>query len=318
MRNPNGYGSVTKLKGKRRRPYMVRISGSEGREILGYYATKKDALQALAEFNKSPYDISGSSTFAEVFEKWYHEKERTVGVQALCSYQAAFRHCELIHDRPLASLRLVDYQAVADGVSETSKSTATNVKLVLSGVNDYAMRYDLIPRDYSQYVMITYAPPKDKHKPFTAEEIAAVWKMKDCPERDITLILLYSGWRISELLELPTENIDLEMMTMVGGKKTAAGKNRLVPIHHRILPMMCRYAALDRRMSYTKYQKWLMEHTGHLCHDTRHTFISLLQSAGADRICIERIVGHTSKSLTDKVYTHKDIAELRKTIELLR
>lgn len=317
MRNPNGYGSVAKLKGKRRKPYIVRISGTYGREILGYYTTKREALQALAEFNRNPFDISCSSTFAEIFEQWYHEKERTVGVQALYSYQAAFKHCELIHDRPLASLRLADYQAVADSVSEASQSTAANVKIVLSGVNDYALRYDIIPRDYSQYVTINYAPPKDKHKPFTAEEIAAVWKMKNSPERDITLILLYSGWRVSELLEMPAENIDLEMMTMLGGKKTAAGKNRIVPIHHRILPMMCRFVETER-VPYKKYHEWLKKTTGHLCHDTRHTFISLLQSAGADRICLERLVGHASKTLTERVYTHKDIAELRKTVELLK
>ena len=55
----------------------------------------------------------------------------------------------------------------------------------------------------------------------------------------------------------------------------------------------------------------------HIPHDTRHTFISELQSRGADHICIERLVGHASKGITDTVYTHKDIQELRRTVEMI-
>ncbi|MBQ5316360.1 MAG: tyrosine-type recombinase/integrase [Oscillospiraceae bacterium] len=315
MRNPNGYGSITKLTGKRRRPYMVRTGGKK-REVIGYYATKKEALQALAEYNKNPYDVSTHSTFADIFVMWYHEKERAVGTNTLSSYQAAFKHCSDIHDRALCDLRLSDYQKIADSMSNRSQSSANNVKIVLNGVNTYALKHDIIPRDYSQHIILSYAPPTGKHKVFTAEEVDAVWNMPDSTGRDITLILLYSGWRISELLEI--DNIDIEAMTMTGGKKTKAGRNRIVPIHHRILPMVKRFAALGRRMTYNDYQEWLMQHTGHLCHDTRHTFISLMQSAGADHVCLERIVGHSSKGMTDLVYTHKSIDELRETIELLK
>ena len=70
-------------------------------------------------------------------------------------------------------------------------------------------------------------------------------------------------------------------------------------------------------ISYPAFFEWMKSNTGHIPHDTRHTFISELQSRGADHICIERLVGHSSKGVTDKVYTHKDIQELRQTVELL-
>ena len=62
MRLPNGYGSVSKLSGNRRRPYIVRITAGwddEGKQLLktlGYYPSKKEALQALVEYNAAPYD----------------------------------------------------------------------------------------------------------------------------------------------------------------------------------------------------------------------------------------------------------------------
>jgi integrase len=40
---------------------------------------------------------------------------------------------------------------------------------------------------------------------------------------------MYSGWRISELLNLKTADVDLQAGTMKGGTKTKAGKNRVVP-----------------------------------------------------------------------------------------
>lgn len=77
MKLPNGYGSVTKLTGNRRRPYMVRITTgftNDGRQlmkILGYYAKRTEALNALAEYNQSPYDAGNINlTFAQLHKRW--------------------------------------------------------------------------------------------------------------------------------------------------------------------------------------------------------------------------------------------------------
>lgn len=67
MRLPNGYGEVVKLSGARRRPYAARITTgwyyndqTEKRvqryQILGYAATRAEALQILAHYNDYPID----------------------------------------------------------------------------------------------------------------------------------------------------------------------------------------------------------------------------------------------------------------------
>ena len=49
MRNPNGYGSIIKLSGKRRKPFAVRVTigwNNNGKQIykyIGYYKTKQEA-----------------------------------------------------------------------------------------------------------------------------------------------------------------------------------------------------------------------------------------------------------------------------------
>ncbi len=55
----------------------------------------------------------------------------------------------------------------------------------------------------------------------------------------------------------------------------------------------------------------------HKPHDCRHTFATLMDNAGANKVCIKRIMGHASTDITDKVYTHKDIEELKKAVDLI-
>lgn len=328
MRLPKGYGTITKLSGNRRRPFWVRLGceySSDGKKLteirptLGYYETRAEALEALHAFHKNPFDITNKSTFAEIYEKWLCEKSQKVSNTTIKSYRSAMKHCRTLWDRPLSELRLADFQAVMDSIGNASASTVTNVKIVLSGVSAYGMRYELISKDYTQYLTASHAENKGKHRPFTAAEIQSLWEMPQSMERDISIILLYTGWRISELLEMPSESIDMAAMTMTGGKKTRASKNRIVPIHTRIRDIVAKYVSkpLPFGMRYAVYAEWLKEHTGHTPHDTRHTFITELQNRGADHICIQRLAGHASDNITDKVYTHKDIAQLRQTVELI-
>ena len=54
MKNPNGYGSVVKLSGNRRKPYAVRKTAGwneKGHPIyinIGYFSTREEGLIALA------------------------------------------------------------------------------------------------------------------------------------------------------------------------------------------------------------------------------------------------------------------------------
>ena len=76
MKLPNGYGSVVKLSGKRRKPWMVRkttgyridpVKEKKVNEyiIIGYAATKTEGLQMLADYNRKDW----LSTFITYFSK---------------------------------------------------------------------------------------------------------------------------------------------------------------------------------------------------------------------------------------------------------
>jgi len=208
---------------------------------------------------------------------------------------------------------------------------------LLHQVFKYASEYDIIDKDYSKFIRITKAEDDEAGIPFTREEIQTLWQNADrVPYADTVLILIYTGWRISELLSMHTENVSLSAWTMTGGVKTAAGKNRIVPIHSGIRHLVQHYhkpgkpffisnpnngRAMTKTAYYRLFDNVLTEcriTTKHTPHDCRHTFTSLLDSAGANEVCIDRLVGHASKSLTKRTYTHKDMEELRAAVELIK
>lgn len=85
MKNPNGYGGVSKLPGNRRKPYRVRLTAgwqyqTDGKPLqkyhtLGYYTSRRAALIALADYNKRPYDLNLQHiTLGELYNQWYDKQ----------------------------------------------------------------------------------------------------------------------------------------------------------------------------------------------------------------------------------------------------
>ena len=77
MRNPNGYGTVAKLSGNRRRPFIVKKvigwndKGHPIYDIVGYTETREAGNLLLAEYNRDPWDVDRAKiTMKELFELW--------------------------------------------------------------------------------------------------------------------------------------------------------------------------------------------------------------------------------------------------------
>lgn len=55
----------------------------------------------------------------------------------------------------------------------------------------------------------------------------------------------------------------------------------------------------------------------HTPHECRHTCATWLDSKGANKLAVKRILGHAVQDITDGVYTHPTIRQLRHAIDLL-
>ena len=347
MRRRNGSGTIVKLSGRRRRPYEVRVNtyinewGYPVYDVLERFENRTEADIALAEYNRNPFDVKTRDlTFSEVYQLWfkwkYENSAKSYSKSSISCTNGAFNKCASLHDRKIKEIRTPDMQNILDN-HNLSHAYMEHIVNLLHQVFKYAAEYDIIAKDYSQYIRITKAEDDEAGIPFTQEEIQKLWQNAEgVPYADTVLILIYTGWRISELLSMHTDNVSLTEWTMRGGVKTAAGKNRIVPIHSGIRHLVQRYHQPgkpffisnpdnDRATTKTAYYKLfgsVMADCGittkHTPHDCRHTFTSLLDSAGANDVCIDRLIGHASKSLTKRTYTHKDIEELRAAVELIK
>ena len=349
MKNPNGFGSVVKLSGNRRKPFEVRVNTRMDEryypiyDVLGRYESRAAALIELAKYNDKPYDLASREiTFKEVYEAFFNfkyemsSKKQYSNSTKNCT-RSAYNHSSVLYDKAYRDLRTNDFQEILatekDG-EKLSHSLQEHIKNLFNQMDKYALSNDIIEKAYSVFAAITVEEDDEPGVPFTSDEIKILWKNKDKPYVDTILIFCYSGWRISELLGMKTEDVDLKEMTFTGGVKTSAGKNRIVPIHSSIQSMVRN--RLTETSSYFFSNEGVKMYTGyytktfketlvrigintfHTPHDCRHTFTSLLDSAGANHVCIDRMIGHKSDSLTKNIYTHKEIAELREAIELIK
>ncbi len=344
MKLPNGYGSVKKLSGKRRRPWIVtktigwEIDETTGKEkqkknIIGYYATRQEGLQALADYNSNPYDIDAAKvTFSEVYEKWSEQKFNDISESNIKGYKAAYKLCSPLYDIRMADIKLSHLQGVVDN-SNKNTPTLKKLKVLFRQIFEYAVIHEIITQDknIATYVNIASAgnPNKIDREPFSQREIDIIWKNENCNEyMSIILMLIYSGCRISELLDLKKSDVHLEEQWFrIRHAKTLAGI-RAVPIADKTLTYFkfwyekndCEYLLstpqgchFDYRNYYDCYWKPLISELGmeHRPHDTRHTCISLLATAKVQPTIIKKIVGHSgAQTLTERVYTHLDIKEL--------
>ena len=151
------------------------------------------------------------------------------------------------------------------------------------------------------------------------------------PWADTVLIMIYTGLGPSELLQIKTENVFINDGYMTGGLKTKAGKGRIIPINNKVLPFVRKRYNPDnefliedngRPVRYGKYKSLFEQlmrslNMEHLPHDGRHTFASMADTAGLNKVAVKRIMGHASKDVTEKVYTHKEIAELLQNVNML-
>ena len=305
-------------------------------KTIGYYETREEGLIALSNYHQNPCDMDCSKiTFEEVYQKWSAEHFPKISESNVKGYAASYLLCTQLYKMRFVDIKKSHLQGVVD-ICGKNYPTLRKLKVLFTQLYKFALQNDICGKDYAKFVDISQYKDKNPNafnrKPFTKEEVETVWKWKDTNEyMSVILMLIYSGVRIGELLDLKKENVSLsEKWFDVTASKTEAGI-RKVPIAEKILPFFeswmqkndCEYLLSTPdgkhfiyRNYYDSYWMPLVEQMGmnHRPHDTRHTCVSMLTVAGVDDKIIKKIVGHKGQSVTETVYTHFEIQELLEAI----
>lgn len=341
MRLPNGYGSVYKLPGNRRRPWVAckttgwSEDGKQLRYIIGYYKTRALAMTALAEYNKNPIGERGDITLGQLYDEWAKSKYPKLSTKTVQTYETAWKHLSVLDQYKFKDIKTSHLQELIDNMDEKelSYSSIHKVKVLAGLLYKHAMADDITDKNYAQLIEL---PERDtKEKPtFTDIEIKAIEKLAAADKwANSILMLIYTGMRVGELLKLTKFNVDIKNMIITGGGKTEAGKNRIIPVHPKIQKYIEAWYNSDsdylinkegKQIRVDYYRAYLyyptLERAGvrkltpHIC---RHTFASLMKRAKVDNVYIQKLIGHASYATTADIYTHPEITELRKAIEML-
>lgn len=339
MKNPNGSGSVVNLGKNRRRPFAPRVTigfdkktGKQIYKYLGYFKTKKEAMNCLAEYNLNPYDINlRNISFREVFEKFYETKKNVVSKSRLKNYKVIFKKLESLGNMKMADIKTLHLQKLFDTFTDIAPNYVREIRSLCGLIFKYAIQMDIINKDYSKFLVLRKFEKIRENSVFTKEEQEKLWDNLELRGAKEVLILIYTGFRASEFLQIKKENIDFLNWTIKGGLKTEAGKNRIVPVHEKIKNILIELyqkskndflipGMKENHLSYSNFRSGsfmpLMKKLGmqHRIHDTRYTFATAITEVSQNNAAITAVIGHTNIEMTRK-YSKTNIEKMRKEIE---
>ena len=334
MKNPNGFGTVYKMSGKRRNKWRAvktvgwDENGKQKRVTIGYFFEKKDGMDALAKY---VYNPNAKLTIKDVYEMWNKTHFTKVSENSKRSIDSRYRtHISKIEDMHISEIKLQHLQDFFNDI-KSSSNTMLSIKAVLNMIFEYAVKNDFITKNIVKYVEFGKHKNVYEKKEFTEEEIQILWNNIDVPYVDTLLILIYTGMRVMEMLNLKVKDIDIKKKYIFISKSKTSSGIRHIPIHNKILPLIIRrmenqeYLISYKNKPYT-YQTYkrnfidTLQYLGiqrHTPHECRHTTATLLSNAGANQISIAKIMGHTDYKMTAAMYTHKSENELQKAMSSL-
>lgn len=333
----HGTGTIRR-DNRNKNPYIAiapSTPGGAGRTYIGSYATMKEAQEALENFIKNGRPQLYNATFSDIYKLWsdIHYKE----IKDPSSWKSMWKWYEPLYNLKMSDLRTVHFQEIVNKAN--SKAAANKLRSLALMLSRYALENDVIQKNYAEFVRMPKYEKKEKVI-FTSKQIDILWQHTDDKRVQVILVMIYMGFRLGEILNLEIKNIHLEKGYVVGGIKTEAGTDRVIPLPpnipeiktflsqwlvegdgEKLLSLKAQkfrdewfYPVLNE-LGFVQYEKkgsrLIFTDKHHLTpHSTRHTFASLSASAGMRPENLQKIIGHADYSTTADIYIHKDISEL--------
>lgn len=357
LRYPNGYGSVHLLSNpeKRRNPYIVQVpAGKKSYQTkdgtiksqyiyttLCYVKTWEEGDQILRDYNnRKKYGegciLTKYATFDEIHSIVLPRYTKDRSLSLITAYKAAYKHLSKLYDIPINEIKSANIQAIFDYLRESKglgSKTVSNMKHICNQIFSYAYENDLVDKNYAGFLKIGAVDKPKEKKIFTREQIELLFQNDNDPIVNTVLIYIFTGMRISELLLVKRVDVHIKERYLIGGLKTKAGRNRIIPIHHYIENYIkywyskeTEYLITDEQgMPYNKstyrlkFMKVMEQFnikgiTNHCC---RHTLSTMFDNANVNRVAAQKILGHVSSDLDERVYIHKSIDRLIEAMDMV-
>lgn len=332
-RRPNGTGTAYK-RGKTWRAEIVvgtyTVTKPDGTKVLHKakkskegFSRKSDALNYCAKLieqygqgQKQESRIVHKS-LKDCYDLWVPFYSPRVSAGQMKSHAAAVKWLKDLWAVDMDKLTSNQLQAAIDACPR-KRRTKEDIKSLLMLLFKFAIQNDFCHHNRAEYL---YCGDDDGQSwpPFSMEEVE---RIRTCglPYADYVYVMIYTGYRPTELLTLRKTDYDQEHGILFAGIKTEAGKDRHMPVSAKIRPIIDRQFSsagdlmfpdigTGQEMSDDAFRVRAFEPLmsalgiqGKVPYSCRHTFSNLLKDAvGSDKEKAA-LMGHTDYSLTKRVY----------------
>lgn len=341
FKRDHGTGTIS-IDRRNRSRFIARgpSSPNDGRrKYLGSYSTFEKAEKALEEFIRKGCPDLFAATVGDIYSMWSQAHFKCIGKKTADSYRSTWKHFAPIENVRMADIRSAHIQMLVN--EHESIGVASGIKTLAKALCRYAMENDILDKNYAEFVRLPKTEKAEKII-FTPEQIGRLWQHADDPNVQTILVMIYMGFRIGEMTGLTVDNIHLSEGYIIGGIKTTAGKDRMIPFPVNVPEIRDFVASFVQRAAPDGRLFPMTEHTfrakifyaaliklgmvdahidekgavvfhnkRHLTpHSTRHTFASLSVAAGMQPERLQKIIGHASYRTTADYYVHIDCSAL--------
>ena len=354
-KNSNGQGSVSKLSGKRAKPYWARSPRVEiepnvyKRHSLGTFATMREANNALSDWEEIHRKKTEKIfTLKEIYDQWIDEvkKYNKISAKTIKNYEIAFNRFESLNDISIRDLDLKTLQDFFDGLinirngEDLSLAAKKTILLTLRQILTYALKHDYIEKNYADFIIITSEKDKIVYNNFSDEEIKLLFKnVGKGIHVEEALIMCYTGMRPQELFNMTVFNTDLDKRLITDvGVKTVKGQNRVIPISKKIFDVV--KSVFDNAIQDSRTYLFTTNFGNQMTVDNfskryfkdmlkaleikkdnlkpyscRHTFADLMRKKGIDTETQAELMGHEDFSTTANNYHSVQVDLLLKAVD---
>ena len=310
------------------------------------FKKKEDALAYCQELkNVKPEEIQ--LTLQQLYDKWEPWYKPRVDPDTFGCYRAAFAYFKPLHNDNIKSISAENLQKCLDDCPKGHR-THQNMKCTAGLLWSFGIDNNYVEKDITRNLFVGKGASVQR-EPLDDIEVEKIRKEigKD-RYAPYVYALCYLGYRPGEMLEIKKDQVKEHKgsLYIVEGKKTDAGRDRIVPVHPKIDQIIRQQLAtegtdylfpmhiLNRKGEFKGYKvmtdnyfnkyafRPLADRLGipknKVPYSARHTFSDKLKEADGTDKTKAALIGHSDYKFTQKKYQSINLDELVTAMESIK
>jgi integrase len=310
------------------------------------FKRREDALAYCQEL-KNQKPALPNKTLKEIYDLWDPWYSPRVDPDTFGCYRAAFAYFKPLHGNTVREITAGELQACLDNCPRGHR-THQNMKVTAGLLWAYAIDHNFAEKDVTENLYIGKGASVQR-EPLDDMEVERI-RQQIGKERYASYVyaLCYLGFRPGEMLEIKKSQVTEHNGTLfiTEGKKTDAGRDRIVPVHEKIRPIIEQQLALEgteylfpmhiysrkgefkgykvmtdnyfNKFAFRPLANKLKIPANKVPYSARHTFSDKLKKAdGTDKVKAS-LIGHSDYRFTQQKYQSTNLDELQQAMASIK